>query len=144
MSKKTSGLKVKQVMTTGAITCTLDMTLDKVVELITLAEINALLVVDKKGAAKGIISLMDLLKEYGKNLTSKTAQDIMHPRPGTKEKLYVISGEKDVADAAEEMYENRIHRLVVLDTKKKTHAAGVVSASDIVHAMMRSEELFKE
>ena len=144
MAKKTSGLKVKQVMTTVPITCTLDMTLDKVVELITLAEINAVLVVDKKGAAKGIISLMDLLKEYDTNLKSKKAQDIMHPRPDMKEKLYVISGGKDIADAAKEMYENRIHRLVVLDPKKKTHAAGVVSASDIVHAMMRSEEFFKE
>ncbi len=144
MSKKTSGLKVKQVMTTVPVTCTLEMSLDKVVELITLAEINAVLVVDKKGAAKGIISLMDLLKEYNTNLKSKKAQDIMHPRPGTKEKLYVISGDKDVAEAAIAMYENRVHRLVVLNPKKKMHAAGVVSASDIVHAMMRYQEFFEE
>jgi CBS domain-containing protein len=121
--------KVKEIMTRTPITCNPDTTLAEVVNQLSLAEINGIVVVDhSSGEPRGIVSQSDLLKHYGDDLNSSTAAQIMTIN------LQKISGEARIEDAARKMVEQGVRRLIVVEEGSKK-AAGVISASDIIQAM---------
>lgn len=121
--------KVKEIMTRDSITCNPETTLAEVVEQLTLAEINALIVVDKKsGELKGVVSQFDLLKHYSEDLNTQNVGKIMSTQ------LQTINGDAAIEDAARQMVENEVHRLVVIE-EGDNKPVGVISASDIIQAM---------
>jgi len=115
-------------MTRVPITCNPDTTLEEVVKILTISEINALLVVSNEGNLQGLITHFDLMRFYDKDLKAIRARDIMVTA------LITISPNATVSEAAKKMIEKRIYRLIV-KSEEEIRAQGVISASDIVRTM---------
>jgi len=94
-------------------------------------DIAAIVIVNEKGKAVGVISQIDLVKLYGKNLHKIFASEIM-----TKD-IVTISEEISVEKAAELMISRNIHRIFVLDEKNRPYA--VLSVTDIIRDMINTE-----
>ncbi len=102
-------------------------------------QIGSVIIVEKD-IPVGIITQKDLIRlvrQHG-NLGELTVGDVMtHP-------LITIMDDQDVARAAEMMYRNRIHHLVVLDAKNGT-LEGIISSFDIlkeIHCHPELRDLF--
>lgn len=130
-------LKVKQIMSKAVITCRAETTLEEVAQMMSDAEVSAIVVVKENGDMIGLISEFDLLKQYGQDLTAGLAMDNM------VHDLIVIGPEEPVQSAASKMLEKRIHRLIVIDQGDADRAKGVISVSDIIRKMRRAEVPFQ-
>lgn len=125
-------LKVKQIMSKTIVTCRRQTPLEEVAQLMSDAEVSAIVVVDEAGGLEGLISQFDLLAEYGNDLSAKLAEDFMIATP------IVIGPEDLVKDASQEMLKKKIHRLIVIDQDTQ-RAIGVISVSDIIRTMRHSK-----
>lgn len=88
---------------------------------------------DEKNEFSGILSEMDVVKAYGKDLEEVRVSEIM-----TKP-VITISKEEEIEEAARLMSENDIHRLLVIDEqvgeKTKLFSSGIISCGDVVKAI---------
>ena len=69
--------QIKEIMTTGVVTCNPDSSLDEVARLLSEAEISAVVVGSADGKLEGILSSFDLLQYFGKDLSQIRAVQIM-------------------------------------------------------------------
>lgn len=124
---------IKHIMIEGVVTCRPGDSLLEVVTLLDDAEISALIVVDARGVALGVISHVDLIGHYGHDLEATRAEDVLSPD--------IVSLEPDdpVREAVDLMLEERIHRIFVLDSEGRP--AGVLSTTDVIRDMRGSDEL---
>jgi len=101
--------RIKDIMHKGVITCAPDV---------------------PEATVAGIISHIDLLRLYGKDLLEYTASDIMTAD------VIAVAIDAPVAEAAQIMLEKGIHRLLVTeDTPEGKKPIGVVSTTDIIRDM---------
>ena len=132
-------ISVDKIMTKPPVSCNPDTPLNKVVEMLSWGEINAISVVEhKSGKTVGIISLFDVIQHADKSpkeLGKIKAKSIMTP----KSRLVTIPGTATIKEAADLMLEYKVHRIIVPDPKLPGKAMGVVSASDIIRAMIESK-----
>jgi len=126
------GTLVRQIMVEGVITCRADTTLQEVAALLDDAEISALVVVDDRGVAVGVISQMDVIKYYGQDIRSKRARDVLAERE-MKEMVVSVAPGDHVEKAVRLMLDKDIHRVFILDEAGRP--AGVVSAGDVIRDM---------
>jgi CBS domain-containing protein len=77
-------------------------------------DVSALVVIDERLNACGVISKTDLIGYYGKDLSLITAEDIMSP------KILTVSPDTLVHEAVQLMLERRVHQLVIV-TKGGAH-----------------------
>jgi signal-transduction protein with cAMP-binding, CBS, and nucleotidyltransferase domain len=96
-------------------------------------DVSALVVVDERLNACGVISKTDLIKFYGKELSSIIAEDIM-----TSE-IFAVSADTLVHEAVQLMLEHRIHQVVIV-TQGGDHRrpVGIFTRGDAV-ALMAGE-----
>jgi len=71
-------------------------------------DVSALVVIDERLNACGVISKTDLIRSYGKDLSAITAEDIMTAD------IFTISPDTLVHEAVQLMLEHRIHQLVIV------------------------------
>jgi len=122
--------KVKHIMHKGVITCAPDLLIQEVVRVVADTDVHAIIVVKPSGAVEGIISHMDLLRLYGKDLTQYKASDIM------TSDVIDVSPEAPVADAVKILLDKKIHRLLVTEeTEQGKVPVGVLSTTDIIRDM---------
>ena len=123
---------VFEIMTRTPIRCKVKESLQDVIERISQAEVNALLVVDEQNIVRGIISQTDILEHYAE-IDEVTAGDVMN------RELVWIQPDESIEQATQRMVKTKALRLVVPDADHPGRAAGIVSASDIIRTMVELE-----
>lgn len=130
MTSDTTKRTVRDIMHRGVITCKPDTVLKEVVRILADTGVHALIVAESGSEIDGVISHMDIIQLFGKNLLEFKARDIMTPL------IYDISPDATVEEAIETLLEHRVHRLLVTQPGKRGKVAvGVVSTTDIIREM---------
>lgn len=124
---------IRDVMCRGVVTCRVDATAAESAKIMLDNDVSALVVVDERLSACGVISKTDLIGFYGKELSQITAEDIM-----TSE-IFTVSPDTAVYEAVQLMLEYRIHQLVIV-TQGGAHRrpVGIFTTGDAV-ALMAGE-----
>ncbi|MDI6785971.1 MAG: CBS domain-containing protein [bacterium] len=129
-------IKVKDIMTRGAITIFQEATVIQAIQILSDNDISGIVVISQKGEIVGIISDTDIIKVLNEDVNNILVKDVMTTP--------VITINKDalISEAWKQMKSQNIHRLVVFqevstkeETPKKHFASGIVSISDIIRAI---------
>lgn len=105
---------IRDFMRRGVVTCGVDANAAEVARIMLDNDVSALVVIDERLNACGVISKTDLIGYYGKDLSLITAEDIM-----TFE-ILTVSPDTLVHEAVQLMLERRVHQLVIV-TKGGAH-----------------------
>jgi len=105
---------IRDFMRRGVVTCGVDANAAEVARIMLDNDVSALVVIDERLNACGVISKTDLIGYYGKDLSLITAEDIM-----TSE-ILTVSPDTLVHEAVQLMLERRVHQLVIV-TKGGAH-----------------------
>ncbi len=105
---------IRDFMRRGVVTCGVGATAVEVARIMLDNDVSALVVVDERLNACGVISKTDLIGYYGRDLSLITAEDIM-----TSE-ILTVSPDTLVHEAVQLMLERRVHQLVIV-TKGGAH-----------------------
>jgi CBS domain-containing protein len=105
---------IRDFMRRGVVTCRVDANAAEVARIMLDNDVSALVVIDERLNACGVISKTDLIGYYGKDLSLITAEDIM-----TSE-ILTVSPDTLVHEAVQLMVERRVHQLVIV-TKGGAH-----------------------
>ena len=126
--------RVRDIMHKGVIACHPNTAVAEVVRVLADTEVHGVVVTGAAGELVGIISHMDVIPLYNKELEGKTAGDIM-----TRD-VITVSLDASVQEAMQLMVARHIHRLVVSDRNEKglLIPVGVLSTTDIVRDMRGS------
>jgi CBS domain-containing protein len=122
---------VRDWMHVGVVSCRPDTPVDEVADTMDTKDISALVVVDDRGAAVGVISRTDLvnarfIQPYLKHWRGMTAEHLM------SKPVISVAPETPIGEAARTLHERRIHRLVVVE-ESNGHArpVGILSVTDL-------------
>ncbi|MDI6785761.1 MAG: CBS domain-containing protein [bacterium] len=128
--------KVKDVMTRGVITIPEEASVKDAIDIIADNEVSAVVATSEKGELRGILSEIDIIKAYDKDLSHMKVREIM------TSPVITVTKEDDLETACQLMKKNNIHRLVVQqdifyqNTNKVSHfPCGILSISDIIHIL---------
>ena len=99
---------IKDFMHRGVVTCGIDANAAEVAKIMLDNDVSALVVIDERLNACGVISKTDLIRSYGKDISAITAEDIMTTD------IFTISPDTLVYEAVQLMLEHRIHQLVIV------------------------------
>ncbi len=99
---------IRDFMCRGVVTCGVNANAGEVARIMIDNDVSALVVVDERLNACGIISKTDLIGFYGKDLSLISAEDIM-----TSE-ILTVSPDTSVHDAVQLMLDRGIHQLVIV------------------------------
>ncbi len=102
------GHTIREVMRRGVVTCKVSMGLDEVAKILLDNDVSAVVVTDEHLDACGLITKTDVIKCYGKNLASITAEDVM------VSELITISPDAPVREAVQRMVDRKVHQLVIV------------------------------
>ena len=99
---------IRDFMRRGVVTCGVGATAVEVARIMLDNDVSALVVVDERLNACGVISKTDLIGYYGRDLSLITAEDIM-----TSE-ILTVSPDTLIHEAVQLMLERRVHQLVIV------------------------------
>jgi len=124
---------IRDFMSRGVVTCRVDANAAEVARIMLDNDVSALVVIDERLNACGVISKTDLIRSYGKELSQIKAEDIM-----TSE-ILTVSPDTLVHEAVQLMLERRVHQLVIV-TKGGAHRrpVAIFTTGDAV-ALMAGE-----
>jgi len=120
--------RVRDFMHRGVITCHLQTPIIEVAQIMDTNRIRAVVVTDDEGQVAGIVSLISILKAWGKDLTKITAEDILQPYTIT------ISPESPIEEAIRLLQKKRIEHLVIVSPEGR-RPVGVLTTFDVVQNM---------
>ncbi|GBF36113.1 hypothetical protein MHHB_P0338 [Methanofervidicoccus abyssi] len=113
----------------------LDTPLREVIKTMGENSISSVVVTDREGTYWGIITSLDVLKYYTKDIDNLKAEDVM------VSKIITVNPLTPLEKAAAIMVENRIHHLYVVSELREDKIVGVISSKDIIKVL--HEELEK-
>ncbi len=121
---------VRDVMHRGVVTCLVSATADTIAKIMLDNNVSALVVIDERLNACGVVSKTNMLGLYGKDISLVIAEDIMSP------KLLTVSPDTLVYDAIQSMLAHKVHQLVIV-TKAGAHRrpVGIFTSGDVVALM---------
>ena len=124
---------IRDFMRRGVVTCGVDANAAEVAKIMLDNDVSALVVIDERLNACGVISKTDLIRSYGKDISAITAEDIMTTD------IFTISPDTLVYEAVQLMLEHRIHQLVIV-TRGGAHRrpVAIFTSGDAV-ALMAGE-----
>jgi len=130
---KTVYRTIRDAMHRGVVTCRVNANAAEVARIMLDNDVSALVVIDERLNACGVISKTDLIGFYGKNLSLITAEDIM------TFKMLTVSPDTLVHEAVQLMLECGVHQLVIV-TGGGAHRrpVGIFTTGDAV-ALMAGE-----
>lgn len=120
---------VRDYMHRGVITCHLDTPVKEIARIMDANNIRSVVVTDDRGEVWGIVSLISILKAWGKDLEKLTAEDILQPYTVT------ISPESPIEEAVELLKKKRIEHLVIVHPGVVRRAVGILTTFDIIQHM---------
>ena len=125
---------VGDLMTPDPVTVAADAPLSQAIELFDLYRVHGLPVVDELGALVGVLSETDLVR-------ARTTEHMWDGWPGLKVRHLMTSpavtavATTPLEEAVRTMEDRHIHRLVVVEEDEEDCPVGVISMTDVVHAM---------
>ncbi|NQV33729.1 MAG: CBS domain-containing protein [Phycisphaeraceae bacterium] len=121
---------IKDVMQRGVVTCCVDANAVDIAVIMLDNDVSALVVIDESLNACGVVSKTDLIRSYGKDLSSTRAEDLMSPA------IWTVSLDTSVYEAVQLMLQHRIHQLVIV-TQAKAHRrpVAIFTSGDAVALM---------
>ena len=125
-----SETRICDVMHVGVVSCGPEDALQDVADLMTKNQIRSVVVQDQTREAWGLISVMDLIPYYGKDLSAVTAEEAMRP--------YSIDIEPTapIEDAIALMKRYRFEHLMIIDPNVGPKIpVGILTSYDIVQYM---------
>lgn len=135
---------IRDVMTSPAITVAAKTSAKEGLRLLDRHRVTALPVVDGDGRLLGIVSEADLLRDAVRedDRTQMIPHEHGRPEPRTVEDVMTtlsltVAPDSDLSDAVEVMTTTAVKMLPVVD---RDRVVGVVSRSDVVHLLARSDE----
>lgn len=135
---------IRDVMTSPAITVAAKTSAKEGLRLLDRHRVTALPVVDGDGRLLGIVSEADLLRDAVRedDRTRMIPHEHGRPEPRTVEDVMTtlsltVAPDSDLSDAVEVMTTTAVKMLPVVD---RDRVVGVVSRSDVVHLLARSDE----
>ena len=122
--------RIMDTMRRGVVTCPVDATVEQVAQTMLDDDVSAVAVVDEQLDLCGVVTRTDLIRCYGKDLASMTAEDIMTTG------LCTAGPETLVREAVDQMLARKIHQVVVV-SEGGTHRrpVGIFTRSDALAAM---------
>ncbi len=105
---------IRDLMCRGVVTCGVNGNAAEIAQIMVNNDVSALVVVDERLNACGIISKTDLIRFYGKDLSLIGAEDIMTPE------ILTVSPETLVHEAVQLFLGRGVHQLVIV-TEGGTH-----------------------
>ncbi|MBN1484703.1 MAG: CBS domain-containing protein [Chloroflexia bacterium] len=121
---------VREVMHRGVITCAPDTALKEVARIMNATDVHALVVVNERDEAQGVVSHMDLLGAFGQDLYALQAEHVM------SRAVFSVTPDTPLSAAVALMLENRVHRLLVVREDGEVKVPlGIVSTTDVIDAM---------
>lgn len=123
--------QVQEWMHRGVITCRPETPVAEIAATLDTNDISALVVIDGKGDALGVISRTDLvnarfIQPYMKHWRGLNAEHLM------SKPVVSVSGETSVDEAVQLLNEKRIHRLVVVESSGgHRRPVGILSLTDL-------------
>ncbi len=127
---------VRDVMHEGVITCRPETPVTEVIRTMNEHDISALVVVDDKGYAIGVISRTDLVNAgfvapYLHHFRGMNAGHLM------SSPVIAVGPDTPLPEAVKILREKRIHRLVVVDEEDPNHLRpiGILSVTDLVREL---------
>jgi predicted transcriptional regulator len=125
---------VRDVMTRGVITVSLDTPVREIAKLMVEKDISGVAVTAPDNEVVGVIAEMDFIKVFDHDWDKLTAEDIMSSFVRT------IEPETTLKKAADIMKELNIHRLLILHRapgRSYDVPVGILTASDILRASVK-------
>jgi CBS domain-containing protein len=125
---------VGELMTPDPVTVLADAPLSEAIQLFDLYRFHGPPVVDELGTLVGVLSETDLVR-------ARTTEHMWDGWPGLKVRHLMTSpaitaiATTPLDEAVRTMEERHIHRLVVVDEDEEENPIGVLSMTDVVHAM---------
>ncbi len=132
-------LKVKDVMTRGVITMSLNTSVKDIAKIIVESHVQSVCVTDEFGEITGIVSGMDVIKAFNRDINKVTVEEIM------SDKVVTISGEDYVGKVVDIMVKRKFHHIVIVleeDYKDSVlslpkRPVGILSVTDIIKLMAK-------
>lgn len=128
--------RVRDIMVRGVITASFDTPVSEIARILVEKGISAVAVTAPDDEVVGVISELDIMKVFGKNWDSITAEDIMSSFVRT------IDPETTITKAACIMSDLNIHRLVILHGapgRSYDVPVGLLTARDLLRAIVESQ-----
>ena len=124
--------RVRDVMTRGVITVSLDTRVSEIAKLLVEEDISGIAVTAPDGEVVGVISEIDITKFFDQDWNRLTAEDVMSIFVRT------IDPETTIKKAADIMRDLNIHRLLILSLSPAYGLpVGILTASDILRASVK-------
>lgn len=123
-------MKICDLMHKGVIFCHPEDSVKEVVQTMDDNQIRAVALVDETGNVWGVISIMEILPLYGKDLESIKAEDIMRPYK------IEIDPQAPVEHAIDLMKKRKFEHLIIIDPHAgPKRPVGILTTFDIVQYM---------
>ena len=121
---------ISDAMHRGVVTCKVMTTAEEIARIMVANDVAAVVVTDERFDACGVVTKTDLIKHYGKDLVSITAEDILSPS------LITVSPDTRVNEAVSTMLRHGVHQLVIV-TEGGVHRrpVGIFTSGDAVSLM---------
>ena len=117
--------RVRDIYHKGVILCKPDSPLQEVVKVMADTEVHAVMVTEHEGEPPvGVVSHTDVIAHYGEDLAAIQARDVM------TSDVISISEDAPVEQAAKQLLESNIHRLLVVNGEGRP--LGILSTTDII------------
>lgn len=128
--KQLEGIKVKDVMTEGAIYISGFCPVSDAMKLLAEHHITGAAVTDEDERVIGVVSGTDILDHYDEDLDKMVVGDIASDR------LETIEAEALLSDALSKMHREKVHRLLVVSEEDALHTniVGIITITDILKA----------
>ena len=127
-------LRVCDLMHKGVSCCYPEETAKSVAKMMQANQFRSVVVVHQSGEVWGLISILDLVRQYGKDLEHLTAEDIMRP--------YKIDVDPQwpVERAVEIMRKQKIEHLIIVDPHAgPKRPIGILTSFDVIRHMSHIE-----
>lgn len=122
--------RVCDIMHKGVICCYPEDSANEVAKIMKTNRIRSVAVVDEMREAVGVISTMEMLSLYGKNLEDYKAEQIMRPFK------FEVDPQWPVEKAISLMKKKKIEHLLIIDPHAgPRQPVGIISSIDVVHYM---------
>jgi len=123
-------MKIHDLMHKGVLFCYPEDSVKDVVTIMHENQIRAVAVVDETGEVWGVISVMELLPLYGKDIEAIKAEEVMRPYK------IEVDPQAPVEDAIELMKKRKIEHLIIIDPHAgPKRPVGILTSFDIVQYM---------
>lgn len=134
MTTRTTGPTVGELMSIEPITIGVDEAIGRAEQLMSERVISGLPVVDRIGRLKGVLSQTDIVRAHasGQPLASWPGLAVRHLMTSP---ALTIRLDESLLTAARMMEQHHVHRLVVVAPDGE-HPVGVISTTDLVHALV--------